>query len=41
LVVFPDVEEPLMDAEADVALVPLDALSSEDDAALEVVDVDD
>jgi len=30
-----------MEAEADVALVPLDALSSEEDAALEVVDVDD
>ena len=30
-----------MEAEADVALVPLDTLSSEEDAALEVVDVDD
>ena len=29
------------EAEADVALVPLNALSSKEDAALEVVDVDD
>ena len=41
--VFPDVEEPLplVDSEADVALVPLDTLSSEEDATLEVVEFDD
>jgi hypothetical protein len=41
LILFSEVEEPFTDAKVDVALVPVDALNIEEDAALEVVDDED